>query len=547
MEESEYITSIENLLDGKGALKSTEIECFKTCLFQANGSLVKQNTLLKIVDKTIDKEFIQELLQSCLWSVLSGWLKRWHEDNEQSMCLQILSVFYKLPISLKLLKIDSTPKFIKKYGRNATDLEVRSLCNSIVDAWKKFIEGQCNITKVDEKKVKRKIYKEVTKPLESRELMNALDNAISLQRVEVVKKKRRLVKKPNQINPLIVEPIPNIVITNGSKESDKTSESMDDTASSNDSHVNIPFELKSILRHSAVGLCKKVSWVDDENLQTVHVFDFDPNERVNVNRILPSPVESTHHLLKMDSIPSSQTNLSENDDENVVLWRKPHKITGVEHLKINSRCTSEEESIQNQYQKMTLATIYFTKNTIPPSAAEPDDLNYTKKEPILINASDGGEVIVSKYTPKYSTVPITKPTTEYQTPSPRNVNFNMPPPGMLPVNLQSNTVYNLPIPFNPIQFTPNLVTCPRPSYQNIPQYPIKTITICPFYVRGMCKFGVRCKHPHPKPKTDINFNSLMLDSEICKQCKPTKFDKETKISKFDTSEPIDPKLSVLNG
>ncbi|CAL8072114.1 unnamed protein product [Calicophoron daubneyi] len=111
---------------------------------------------------------------------------------------------------------------------------------------------------------------------------------------------------------------------------------------------------------------KRVSWADEDKLQSFYYFELDESERVNVNRV---PAEE----IRRKELSMERQLFRRGADDAGVGNQKWHTPLPLERLfLIEPGCKSVERQVQTERERYVLQAIYFTRESIPPSPEEPD-------------------------------------------------------------------------------------------------------------------------------------------------------------------------------
>ncbi|CAH8446474.1 unnamed protein product [Heterobilharzia americana] len=111
---------------------------------------------------------------------------------------------------------------------------------------------------------------------------------------------------------------------------------------------------------------KRVSWADEDKLQSFYYFELDESERVNVNRVSIEDIRRREHSMERQLFKRSH-------EDSEVYSQKWHPPCQLERLfLVEPGCKSVERQIQLERERCVLQAIYFTRESIPYSPDEPD-------------------------------------------------------------------------------------------------------------------------------------------------------------------------------
>ncbi|XP_074654485.1 serine/threonine-protein phosphatase 1 regulatory subunit 10-like [Tubulanus polymorphus] len=137
---------------------------------------------------------------------------------------------------------------------------------------------------------------------------------------------------------------------------------------------------------------KKVTWVQESELRTFHYFEMDNEERVNVNRIRDfaelkkaEMMEGRQHVQQHKRMHNPNDKMCEK-----MSWYRPILIS-IPFKTVETGHMSKEREIQRQRERGVLQAIYFGRDMVPDSAAEPDpELTAETTEAKVIPLDDDG-------------------------------------------------------------------------------------------------------------------------------------------------------------
>lgn len=137
---------------------------------------------------------------------------------------------------------------------------------------------------------------------------------------------------------------------------------------------------------------KKVQWpADDSNLATFHYFEMDEDERALVRHPV-NFLDAAHNDMVRERQLVEQAKRLHNEDTMAekIKWYRPVAIMADHHLERGGK--SEQKHIQKTREASILADIFFTKSSLPDSAAEPEPENQqgNPEEPKVIPHDEKG-------------------------------------------------------------------------------------------------------------------------------------------------------------
>ncbi|CAH8831700.1 unnamed protein product [Trichobilharzia szidati] len=127
---------------------------------------------------------------------------------------------------------------------------------------------------------------------------------------------------------------------------------------------------------------KRVSWADEDKLQTFHYFELDESERVNVNRVSIEDIRRREHSMERQLFKRSY----EDSEVFSQKWYSPYPLETI--FLVEPGCKSIERQIQLERERCVLQAIYFTRESIPQSPEEPDTEIVEHVPPLQIPLDD---------------------------------------------------------------------------------------------------------------------------------------------------------------
>ncbi|KAG5447210.1 Serine/threonine-protein phosphatase 1 regulatory subunit 10, variant 2 [Clonorchis sinensis] len=127
---------------------------------------------------------------------------------------------------------------------------------------------------------------------------------------------------------------------------------------------------------------KRVSWADEDKLQSFFYFELDESERVNVNRVSVDDIRRKELSLERQLF-------KRNNGDALISSQKWHTPLPLERIfLVEPGYKSSERQIQTERERYVLQAIYFTRESIPPSAEEPDSEIVEPSVPLDIPLED---------------------------------------------------------------------------------------------------------------------------------------------------------------
>jgi len=164
---------------------------------------------------------------------------------------------------------------------------------------------------------------------------------------------------------------------------------------SKNNNSDIKTEMKSVLVYVRSKSSKKsVSWKQESDLVQVSFFEHDETERVNVTKNFKAMEMHERDVERQNFIAVRKLNAADNMQPKTV-WRCLDESLLIEILddpgkeKIEPGCGSQEKKKQILREQSVLQAIYFTRNMVPDSPEEPDQMEIVPySEPINIPLED---------------------------------------------------------------------------------------------------------------------------------------------------------------
>ncbi|CAH8568168.1 unnamed protein product [Dicrocoelium dendriticum] len=127
---------------------------------------------------------------------------------------------------------------------------------------------------------------------------------------------------------------------------------------------------------------KRVSWADEDKLQSFFYFELDESERVNVNRV------SLEEIRRKELSMERQV-FRRNSDDAIITSQKWHTPLPLERMfLVEPGYKSSERQVQTERERYVLQAIYFTRESIPSTPEEPDPEVVEASAPLDIPLED---------------------------------------------------------------------------------------------------------------------------------------------------------------
>ncbi|XP_063422981.1 serine/threonine-protein phosphatase 1 regulatory subunit 10-like [Mytilus trossulus] len=131
---------------------------------------------------------------------------------------------------------------------------------------------------------------------------------------------------------------------------------------------------------------KNVTWIEEPKLRTYHYFALDETERVNVNRVDFDQMKKQEMLSDRKAMESAKR-LTHDKMAEQIPWRRPPVIEGLPPG-IENGANSVEKDIQRERELVVLQALFFNKDMLPDSPAEPDLEPFEPSDPKFIPLED---------------------------------------------------------------------------------------------------------------------------------------------------------------
>lgn len=127
---------------------------------------------------------------------------------------------------------------------------------------------------------------------------------------------------------------------------------------------------------------KRVSWADEDKLQSFFYFELDESERVNVNRVSLDEIRRKELSMERQAF-------RRNSNDAVISSQKWHTPLPLERLfLVEPGYKSSERQVQTERERYVLQAIYFTRESIPSTPEEPDPETVDAPAPVDIPLED---------------------------------------------------------------------------------------------------------------------------------------------------------------
>ncbi|VDP75911.1 unnamed protein product [Schistosoma mattheei] len=335
----------EHLTDSGGIMQQS-VSALVELMSSANRKLVPKCISLCIIASSSPETQLQ-LCKDGAWEILLKWLQEALKEDNYAFLLELLKVYLLLPVRLEQL--------------------TQNVCPKLINSLTKRCDHEAN-------HVKRKKVECETKTINK--------DTQSHDPLKDEKKRRSTVKiPPNNMRTAGMEDTPaqpqpksrSDIFAKKNKEENYTE--LSDQSSAYDSFSNSPKGMGS--RKSSLSNIystfpaenkpkKRVSWADEDKLQSFYYFELDESERVNVNRVSIEDIRRKEHSMERQLFKRSH----EDTDVYSQKWHPPCPLERL--LLVEPGCKSIERQIQLERERCVLQAIYFTRESIPYSPEEPD-------------------------------------------------------------------------------------------------------------------------------------------------------------------------------
>ncbi|GAA56845.1 serine/threonine-protein phosphatase 1 regulatory subunit 10, partial [Clonorchis sinensis] len=206
-------------------------------------------------------------------------------------------------------------------------------------------------------------------------------NALTTTPCSVVRKKRKLPPLKPEVFPssdlIQVRFSDFLLILSSSTEKDSPSPCTSGMGTKKSSMTSLSSSFSSENRPK-----KRVSWADEDKLQSFFYFELDESERVNVNRVSVDDIRRKELSLERQLF-------KRNNGDALISSQKWHTPLPLERIfLVEPGYKSSERQIQTERERYVLQAIYFTRESIPPSAEEPDSEIVEPSVPLDIPLED---------------------------------------------------------------------------------------------------------------------------------------------------------------
>ncbi|CAH8438670.1 unnamed protein product [Schistosoma turkestanicum] len=257
------------------------------------------------------------------------------------------------------------PNNMRTAGMEDTPAQAQPKSRSDIIAKKAKMDHELNVTsELPIESFHQKITVTPTEPRKELHESSDFINALTTSPCPVVRKKRKISPK--------TEPVLQTEIHTSKEEN---SMELSDQSSLLDSFSNSPKGIgsrKSSLSNMYSTFAsenkpkKRVSWADEDKLQSFYYFELDESERVNVNRVSIEDIRRKEHSMERQLFKRSH----EDTDVYSQKWHPPCPLERL--LLVEPGCKSIERQIQLERERCVLQAIYFTRESIPYSPEEPE-------------------------------------------------------------------------------------------------------------------------------------------------------------------------------
>ncbi|XP_064649015.1 serine/threonine-protein phosphatase 1 regulatory subunit 10-like isoform X2 [Lineus longissimus] len=132
---------------------------------------------------------------------------------------------------------------------------------------------------------------------------------------------------------------------------------------------------------------KTVSWRDEKFLRSVHFFEMDEHERVNVNKHNFEDMKKQEMATERHGMERAKA-ISADKMAEKMTWRRPSLISNLTPRTTEHGARSTERDVQRSREQGVLQAIFFSKEMIPDTPMEPEMENTDVEEPRIIPLED---------------------------------------------------------------------------------------------------------------------------------------------------------------
>lgn len=149
------LDAVIDILDIYGGVKSEQhckqfVNALKKC-----EKLVQKAIYICILRATSSDYIRREILALGAWNIFYDWLKEAETTNIWALVKELLKAFIELPLNIEFLRINHTPKIIRRLSKRLdVDIEIRRLASDIVVIWKDIIFEETSEQQQDAKVLK---------------------------------------------------------------------------------------------------------------------------------------------------------------------------------------------------------------------------------------------------------------------------------------------------------------------------------------------------------------------------------------------------------
>jgi hypothetical protein len=161
--------------------------------------------------------------------------------------------------------------------------------------------------------------------------------------------------------------------SNGVKTSNQIIESPKEESLPFEEPSDVPREVKGILvyHRGSEKRSRSITWRPDKDLTSVHYFEMDEDERVNVNKI---KFENMRQMeLDLEKAAMKSKNVMGEENQAVNQWHAPRPFPfAADKAQFVAGAESEQKEAQLVRESSVLQAIYFSRDSTPATPAEPD-------------------------------------------------------------------------------------------------------------------------------------------------------------------------------
>ncbi|XP_065829370.1 serine/threonine-protein phosphatase 1 regulatory subunit 10-like [Oscarella lobularis] len=342
---------------------------------------------IQILKKTVAEanDLVEKFYASGGWAILNSWLTESKKTHNSALSIHLLELLRKLPVTVDMLKLGTVGKLVKQLSKAEQASELKSLAIEVLDDWMNLIKSSAKDdqgkgkakgekrtgAKVPEEPIEKRakpanLYRLGTKDVppasKPKTVQESLGFMTAVKNSAVFPAKRQIPRKiplrpPSQAKAKEEKSTPEVEAKRLKDENEGDSllepEGPDD-------------EKKTKKKR------KSVSWAPDSKLKTIHTFELDETERVNVNRRKSfNDALQSERLRDRQILENAKLQSSEDLMEGAIAWSRPRDLHSFIQL-VDPGANSKEKSIQAEREQQNLAFFFLSKESLQESPFEPD-------------------------------------------------------------------------------------------------------------------------------------------------------------------------------